>query len=108
MTLATGARERKIKWLLKQHKRACFWCGNHLSINTATLDHFIPRQRGGSAHRSNMVPACQPCNSAKGHRLPTEGDLERLGRWPFYGFTPSFIPTLPKGDTCVDWLGETT
>jgi len=44
------------------------------------MDHRVPLVRGGRSTRSNAVPACKPCNSAKQHLLPIEWDtyLARL------------------------------
>jgi 5-methylcytosine-specific restriction endonuclease McrA len=36
------------------------------------LDHFIPVSKGGYHSSQNCVPACKPCNDAKGQRLPHE------------------------------------
>jgi 5-methylcytosine-specific restriction endonuclease McrA len=36
---------------------------------TLTLDHVVPRSRGGPGSLSNLVPACGPCNVAKGDRM---------------------------------------
>lgn len=43
----------------------CLYCGCkpiHL-----TVDHVIPVANGGQLHRSNLVPACRPCNLSKGN-----------------------------------------
>jgi 5-methylcytosine-specific restriction endonuclease McrA len=39
---------------------------------TRTLDHFIPKSRGGSSLLDNIVLACDRCNGAKGDKLPLE------------------------------------
>src|SRR5690606_37760243 len=38
----------------------------------ATLDHRLPRSRGGTDQRSNLVPACLACNHAKGAQTVAE------------------------------------
>lgn len=55
-------------WLALQekHSYACAYC---LTITTLTQDHVIPLSKGGKHDISNIVPACQPCNSAKRDRL---------------------------------------
>src|SRR2546423_3064676 len=37
-----------------------------------TLDHVVPRSRGGESIWENVVPSCAPCNLRKGNRLPEE------------------------------------
>lgn len=41
----------------------CAYCGGQAD----TLDHIRPVARGGPTVRTNLVPACQRCNYAKGH-----------------------------------------
>jgi len=42
----------------------------------ATIDHVIPRSRGGSNTRENMRPCCYPCNIRKGNKMPSNANLE--------------------------------
>jgi hypothetical protein len=37
-----------------------------------TLDHVVPRSRGGDSVWENVVTSCAPCNLRKGDRLPEE------------------------------------
>ena len=41
----------------------CAYCREN---RATTLDHLKPKSKGGSSLRSNLIPACQPCNHAKG------------------------------------------
>jgi hypothetical protein len=52
----------------RDHHR-CVHCG---SGDTLTIDHVIPRSRGGTNEESNLRTLCQPCNSQKGDRLDSE------------------------------------
>ncbi len=52
----------------------CFYCEGALAT---TIDHFVPLSRGGAHAIGNLVPACLPCNSSKGAKLP---DVEWRGR----------------------------
>ncbi len=47
----------------------CQYCGSGARL---TLDHVIPRSRGGTSIWENVVTACAPCNLRKGDRLPHE------------------------------------
>lgn len=47
----------------------CALCGEELTRKTATLDHIVPRGRGGPHKRYNVQLACKPCNSLKGSCL---------------------------------------
>lgn len=40
-----------------------------------TLDHIIPKSRGGSNTPENLVTSCKPCNNKKGDRTPAEAKM---------------------------------
>lgn len=40
----------------------CFWCGAQLSHKKATLDHIVPKSKGGPLHAENVVYSCKSCN----------------------------------------------
>jgi 5-methylcytosine-specific restriction endonuclease McrA len=52
----------------------CVYCG--ASSGRLTLDHVIPRSRGGDSVWENVVTSCAPCNLRKGNRLPHEVHME--------------------------------
>ncbi len=60
----------------------CGYCDGRMPARGLTMDHRVPLVRGGRSTKSNVVPACKPCNSAKKHLLPTEWDdyLARLAK----------------------------
>jgi 5-methylcytosine-specific restriction endonuclease McrA len=47
----------------------CQYCG---STRHLTLDHIVPRSRGGTTSWDNVVTSCAPCNTKKGACLPWE------------------------------------
>ena len=49
---------------------ACQYCGVRFDSRTLTLDHVIPRAKGGKSTWNNLVSCCHPCNGAKGDKLP--------------------------------------
>ena len=46
----------------------CYWCKVKFKDEELTMDHVIPLNKGGLHEASNIVAACQPCNSSKGNR----------------------------------------
>jgi len=52
----------------------CMYCGS--SGGRLTLDHVVPRSRGGGSVWENVVTSCAPCNLRKGNRLPHEVQME--------------------------------
>ena len=53
----------------------CRYCGVRLKLRRLTIDHVVPRSRGGSNALTNLVLACGPCNLAKGRQ---GGLMERI------------------------------
>ena len=51
----------------------CVYCGS--SSGRLTLDHVVPRSRGGDSVWENVVTSCAPCNHRKGDRLLAEAQM---------------------------------
>lgn len=73
--------------IFKRDGFRCVYCGTR---DRLTLDHVLPRSRGGQDGWHNLVTACQRCNTMKGDRTPEEADMQ-LSQPPF---RPSFIMYL--------------
>jgi 5-methylcytosine-specific restriction endonuclease McrA len=67
---------RKItrKAVLARDSWTCQYCGRegHTGL---TVDHVIPRSRGGKSDWENIVASCAPCNRKKGNMLPREAAM---------------------------------
>lgn len=76
----------------------CVYCSRRESL---TLDHVLPRSRGGKDSWHNLVTACQRCNTEKGDRTPEEAEM-RMAHKPF---RPSFIMYLREfnGKVREEW-----
>jgi 5-methylcytosine-specific restriction endonuclease McrA len=97
------AAQRKIsrRALFARDEWSCVYCGT--SGGRLTLDHVVPRSRGGDSVWENVVTACAPCNLRKGDRLPEEVSMtmRRPPRAPAPALfitlaTPSGLPTTWK------------
>lgn len=66
------------KWskngVMARDKHSCAFCGG----KATTIDHVIPRSRGGTNRWDNTVAACSPCNGKKGNRTPEEAGMKLL------------------------------
>lgn len=65
----------------------CVYCGVAASDMTLSLDHLMPRSRGGDNTDANLVTACFPCNGEKRDRTIAEwsaSDDYKSG-WPLCG-----------------------
>ena len=68
--------------LMHRDRFRCAYCGG----KAETIDHVVPRSRGGEHSWENCVAACAPCNHRKADKLLTE-----------LGWTLRLVPTPPKG-----------
>ena len=60
--------------LMRDHYQ-CQYCGASGGAGELTLDHVLPRSRGGPSSWENLVAACRRCNNRKGDRLPEEVNM---------------------------------
>ncbi|TAK56703.1 MAG: HNH endonuclease [Bacteroidetes bacterium] len=67
------------KNILRRDGHRCQYCGR--SDSMLTVDHIVPKARGGEDTWENLVAACVHCNNRKGDRTPEEAKLH-LGRKP--------------------------
>jgi len=68
--------------VLNRDNFTCQYCGRTLPSSDLTLDHVLPRCRGGKTTWDNVVAACKPCNHRKNDRTPGEARMRML-RQPF-------------------------
>ncbi len=68
------------KNILMRDRNTCQFCSTVLPAGELSLDHIIPRSRGGESTWENLVACCHPCNNRKGNRLPEEAGMKLLRR----------------------------
>jgi len=66
------------KNILLRDRNTCQYCGEVLPSGELTLDHVIPRSRGGSSTWENLVACCHPCNRRKGNQFATEAGMKLM------------------------------
>lgn len=54
----------------------CQYCGNRFMTEELTLDHVLPRSRGGRTTWENVVACCVDCNRDKADKTPAEAGLK--------------------------------
>ena len=69
------------KNILLRDRNTCQFCGKIFPSSELTLDHVLPRSRGGRSTWENLVACCYRCNNTKGDRTPEEAGL-KLARRP--------------------------
>jgi hypothetical protein len=63
----------------------CPYCLRPISESETTIDHIVPRSRGGNNDKSNKIAACSECNSRKSDLLPLEFFWGTKGKRPRIG-----------------------
>ncbi len=81
----TGVAFTKRNVLLRDGFR-CAYCGRH--ADRLSIDHIVPRSRGGRTGFDNCVAACRQCNLKKGGRTPREAGM--------YLKTKAYQPTVSE------------
>lgn len=61
--------------VLIRDRETCQYCGAQPGRGKLTLDHVLPKARGGSTEWTNVVTACSDCNHRKANRTPEEAGL---------------------------------
>jgi len=64
--------------ILRRDKFTCQYCEKVLSSSEYTIDHLIPRSRGGKNTWKNLVTSCRKCNTKKANRTPKEANMKLL------------------------------
>jgi len=78
------------KMIFDHWKSKCAYCGEHAD----TLDHVVPRHKGGLTIKENLVSCCRRCNGSKGAE-----DL-----WNWYTKQPFFCQE--KEEVILEWLAD--
>ena len=92
--------------ILARDEHRCQYCARHLPSHQLSIDHVVPRSRGGITSWENLVCACLACNVKKGGRTPLEAKM-KLVRHPA---KPKRNPLLslklenPKYESWKTWL----
>lgn len=75
-------RRSRITNLFNEQAGKCHYCETEMTLSlgfnrTATVDHVVPRSKGGADTNDNIVAACYDCNQKKGN-MPVEKFLRLL------------------------------
>jgi len=77
----------------------CQYCGAKPPREELTIDHIVPRSRGGRSTWENVALACQKCNARKGSRLIGEIPNMALRKTPK---RPNWLATLSSSLRSTD------
>ena len=66
------------KNIILRDENTCQYCGKEFSSDDLTMDHIVPKAKGGKKSWKNIVTACKPCNQKKGSRTPEQAGMRLL------------------------------
>jgi hypothetical protein len=86
------ARKRFRESIFQDWNWHCAYCDKQLSERDATIDHIVPKHKGGHSTRNNLACACTNCNRAKGsqpvfeymspaHQNYSEERVDKIKTW---------------------------
>jgi hypothetical protein len=79
-------RAERLRRIMERDGPACVWCRRPLGPGhrDASLEHLVPRLKGGPAWPENELCACRACNRRRGHTAPDRflADCEARGLAP--------------------------
>ena len=84
--------------IMKRDGNRCQYCGIGRNL---TIDHVVPRSRGGRDTWENLVTACDDCNVRKGNRTPEEAGMP-LKKKPYRPVHITFLQSI-LGSVEDDW-----
>lgn len=117
------ARKRFRESIFESWNWQCAYCDRSLSDRDATIDHIIPKHKGGHSTRNNLACSCSNCNRAKGsqnvfdylnptHTHYSEQRLDKIKKWmeqkPCSVYMNSMEPAVPYlcHDATLGWIAS--
>ena len=107
-----NARKKFRDQIFEEWNWECAYCSEKLSPETATIDHIIPKSKGGHNVKSNLCCCCSSCNKLKGsyriddwytdqHPDFCEKRLVKLKTWMEVKPTSFRITSIPSAELSV-------
>ena len=92
--------------VLARDGHLCQYCGRHFPTHLLSIDHVVPRSRGGETTWENVVCACLTCNVKKGGRTPHEARMKLIHAPVRPKRSPLLLLRLnnPKYESWQTWL----
>jgi 5-methylcytosine-specific restriction endonuclease McrA len=90
------------KSIMLRDRYTCQYCMHVFEPQRLTLDHVIPKSRGGCSNWENLVAACYPCNNRKSDRTPVEAGM-LLARKPAQIGIHAKHRLMVNSEECTTW-----
>jgi len=66
------------KNIIWRDENRCQYCAKEYESKILTLDHIVPRSKGGKNTWLNLVASCKKCNQKKGNRTPEQAGMKLI------------------------------
>jgi len=83
--------------LFKRDNFQCAYCGSKKNL---TIDHILPKSRGGKNTWMNLITCCSGCNRLKDNRTPEESNM----KLNFYPYEPNIFSEVINPSVEKVWL----
>jgi 5-methylcytosine-specific restriction endonuclease McrA len=97
---ASGVKRLRI---YMRDKFRCQYCGQKKGAAELTLDHILPRSRGGDHSPLNVVTACITCNNRKSNRTPDEARMPLLTPQSAFRVTLERVMLCHYAEARAEW-----
>lgn len=89
--------------ILVRDRFRCQYCGQRGTQFDLTIDHVIPKSKGGRTVAENLCACCKPCNQRKGDRTPDEARMPLLSNPSalYYGLERAAM--IQMAETRPEW-----
>jgi len=82
--------------LIRRDRATCQYCGKQPGQAQLSVDHVVPRSKGGATSWENCVLACLRCNHRKGNKLASEAGMILLQEPKPPAWSPIFDAAAPE------------
>jgi len=87
--------------LYRRDEHTCQYCGEELPPKNLTIDHVLPRSKGGPTTWENTVAACRSCNQRKADKTTDEARMKPRKKPAAPRWTPGV--RIPRGEVRASW-----
>ena len=82
----------------------CAYCGKKFKKGELTVDHILPRSKGGKNDWKNTITSCKPCNNIKADRTPEQARMKLLYMPREPKWADSFSKTRSNPSIRPNWI----
>ena len=90
--------------IFRRDKYTCAYCRFIFPYRDLTIDHIMPKAKGGTSIWSNVVTACKPCNNKKADRTPDQAGMHLHTKPTKPNWISPLSHVAAQDHPCKSWL----